>query len=178
MVFLNHLNLKFVRLDGNTSIRERQPLIDLFNTDNSVKIFLLSTRAGGMGINLTSADTVITHDLDFNPTGDLQAEDRCHRIGQKKPVTIIKMVIKDTVEENIHKMQQAKTMMNNAILNEEESESPKKKGKAKRGAGSLGGSTSSGKKEEKELIVDIIKQAISKFQETEGAEDVFGDGSS
>ena len=89
--FLESLNLSFFRLDGQTQIGSRQNLIDKFNNDNSIPIFLLSTRAGGMGINLTSADTCILHDLDFNPFNDLQAEDRCHRIGQKKEVTVIKV---------------------------------------------------------------------------------------
>ena len=89
--FLESFQLSFLRLDGATQITERQLLIDKFNNDSTIPIFLLSTRAGGMGINLTSADTCILHDLDFNPFNDLQAEDRCHRIGQKKEVTIIKV---------------------------------------------------------------------------------------
>ena len=91
-VFLESLGIDFFRLDGQTKITERQNLIDRFNNDHAVSVFLLSTRAGGMGINLTSADTCILHDLDFNPFNDLQAEDRCHRIGQKKKVTIIKVI--------------------------------------------------------------------------------------
>tara|TARA_B110000305_G_C19333956_1_gene585541 strand:+ start:889 stop:1206 length:318 start_codon:yes stop_codon:yes gene_type:complete len=82
-----------------------------------------------MGINLTAADTVITHDLDFNPTSDLQAEDRAHRIGQKKPVTIIKLIVKNTVEELIYNLQESKTKVNNTILDEGGESSPAKKGK-------------------------------------------------
>lgn len=59
-------------------------MINEYNADNEIFIFLLSTRAGGLGINLTAADTVIIHDIDFNPYNDKQAEDRCHRIGQKR----------------------------------------------------------------------------------------------
>lgn len=66
--------------------------MDEFNNDPSIFVFLLSTRAGGQGLNLTGADTVILHDLDFNPQMDRQAEDRCHRIGQSKPVTIYRFV--------------------------------------------------------------------------------------
>lgn len=62
----------------------RQELIDAFNADESIFAFLLSTRAGGLGINLTAADTVIIHDVDFNPYNDKQAEDRCHRVGQTR----------------------------------------------------------------------------------------------
>lgn len=66
---------------------ERQTLINEYTQDPNIFIFLLSTRAGGLGINLTAADTVIIHDIDFNPYNDKQAEDRCHRVGQKKCVS-------------------------------------------------------------------------------------------
>ena len=62
----------------------RQYLIDKFNTDSSIFLFILSTKAGGLGINLTAANTVILHDIDFNPYNDKQAEDRCHRVGQTR----------------------------------------------------------------------------------------------
>ena len=75
---------KYLRLDGSTPVPERQSLIDTFNNDDSYFIFILSTRAGGLGINLTAANTVILHDLDFNPYNDKQAEDRCHRVGQTR----------------------------------------------------------------------------------------------
>lgn len=68
------MGLKFCRLDGSTPVGERKALIDRFGSDRSIKVFLLSTRAGGLGINLTSADTVILHDVDFNPENDRQAE--------------------------------------------------------------------------------------------------------
>lgn len=67
---------------------ERQAIVDAFNNDTSIFACLLSTRAGGQGLNLTGADTVVIHDMDFNPQIDRQAEDRCHRIGQTRPVTI------------------------------------------------------------------------------------------
>jgi SWI/SNF-related matrix-associated actin-dependent regulator of chromatin subfamily A containing DEAD/H box 1 len=103
-------------MEGSTAVSERQGLIDEFNGDTSIPVFLLSTKACGLGINLTSADVCIMHDLDFNPFNDLQAEDRCHRIGQTKPVTVIKMVTKDTVDEDIYQMQERKAKMNAAIL--------------------------------------------------------------
>ena len=65
-------------------------MIDQFNEDPDIFIFILSTKAGGLGINLTAANTVILHDLDFNPYNDKQAEDRCHRLGQTKEVKIIR----------------------------------------------------------------------------------------
>ena len=105
---LDHLGHRFQRMDGSCPSDERQRLIDQFNTDLSYKVFLLSTKACGLGINLTSADTCIIHDLDFNPFNDLQAEDRCHRIGQKKPVTVYKLIARDSVDEDIYKMQERK----------------------------------------------------------------------
>lgn len=71
-------------MDGSTPVVDRQSMIDKYNEDSSIFVFLLSTRAGGLGINLTAADHVIIHDIDFNPYNDKQAEDRCHRVGQTK----------------------------------------------------------------------------------------------
>lgn len=76
---LEQMGLSCLRMDGQTAVSERQSLIDKFNRDTSIPIFLLSTKACGLGLNLTSADTCIQHDLDFNPAVDAQAEDRCHR---------------------------------------------------------------------------------------------------
>lgn len=123
---LESLELSCLRLDGSTPVSERQALIDKFNNDQSIPIFLLSTRAGGMGLNLTAADVCILHDLDFNPFNDLQAEDRCHRIGQKKPVTIIKMVTQGTVDEEIYSIQERKARMNKAIMEENDKKNSKK----------------------------------------------------
>jgi SWI/SNF-related matrix-associated actin-dependent regulator 1 of chromatin subfamily A len=76
---LKTMDHKYLRMDGQTKVEERQSLIDSFNDDESHKIFLLSTKAGGFGINLTGANVVIMYDLDFNPHNDKQAEDRAHR---------------------------------------------------------------------------------------------------
>ncbi len=100
-----------------------------------IPVFLLSTKAGGLGINLTAADTVILHDLDFNPENDRQAEDRCHRIGQTRPVTIYKLVSSETVDEDIYDMGERKSQLRKAVLSDdriaedEEMKSPKKKAK-------------------------------------------------
>merc|ERR1719410_2175411 len=80
---------------------DRQANIDKFNTDPNQTVFLLSTRAGGLGINLTAADTCIIYDSDWNPQQDLQAQDRCHRIGQTKPVMIYRMVTANTIDQKI-----------------------------------------------------------------------------
>jgi SWI/SNF-related matrix-associated actin-dependent regulator of chromatin subfamily A containing DEAD/H box 1 len=80
---MEQMNINCRRMDGQSPVSERQSMIDEFNNDPSIKVFLLSTRACGLGINLTSADTCIVHDIDFNPFADLQAEDRCHRYVQR-----------------------------------------------------------------------------------------------
>ena len=82
--YLRIRGYKYLRLDGSTPVQERQLLIDQYNENPDIFIFILSTRAGGLGINLTAANTVILHDLDFNPYNDKQAEDRCHRVGQTR----------------------------------------------------------------------------------------------
>lgn len=87
------------RIDGSVSQDSRREQIDRFNKDPDCQIFLLSTRAGGQGINLASADTVILFDSDFNPQQDLQAQDRAHRIGQTRPVIVFRLATKGTVEE-------------------------------------------------------------------------------
>lgn len=116
---MDSLNLSYMRMDGQTDVGERQDRIDRFNRDSSIPVFLLSTRASGLGITLTSAQVCIMHDLDFNPFTDLQAEDRCHRIGQTKKVTVIKLVTEGTVDEDVYAMQERKAKMNSAIMNSE-----------------------------------------------------------
>jgi SWI/SNF-related matrix-associated actin-dependent regulator of chromatin subfamily A containing DEAD/H box 1 len=120
-ILLNDMEMPFLRLDGSTPIAERQDLIDQFSREDAIPVFLLSTKAGGLGINLTAADTVILHDLDFNPENDKQAEDRCHRIGQTKPVTIYRLVCKDTVDEDIYDMGERKRQLSQAVLSDHRS---------------------------------------------------------
>lgn len=100
-VFLNLHAYTYVRLDGSTGVEKRQKLMDRFNSDPKLFVFILSTRSGGLGINLTGADTVIFYDSDWNPAMDAQAQDRAHRIGQTKEVHIYRLVCESTVEENI-----------------------------------------------------------------------------
>ena len=92
---------KVCRIDGSVSQVERRDQIKQFNDDPNFKLFLLSTRAGGQGINLASADTVILFDSDWNPQQDLQAQDRAHRIGQTRPVVVFRLATKGTVEEKL-----------------------------------------------------------------------------
>ncbi|XP_042639025.1 SWI/SNF-related matrix-associated actin-dependent regulator of chromatin subfamily A containing DEAD/H box 1 [Orycteropus afer afer] len=107
-VLLKHHQHRYLRLDGKTQISERIHLIDEFNTDMDIFVFLLSTKAGGLGINLTSANVVILHDIDCNPYNDKQAEDRCHRVGQTKEVLVIKLISQGTIEESMLKINQQK----------------------------------------------------------------------
>lgn len=100
--FLRLNDLKYLRLDGSTKPDDRTQLLKLFNAPNSEYFaFLLSTRAGGLGLNLQTADTVIIFDTDWNPHQDLQAQDRAHRIGQKNEVRILRLITEDSVEEMI-----------------------------------------------------------------------------
>jgi SWI/SNF-related matrix-associated actin-dependent regulator 1 of chromatin subfamily A len=120
-VLLKHLELGYMRLDGSTPVTLRQGMIDKFSREN-IPVFLLSTKAGGLGINLTAADTVIMHDLDFNPENDRQAEDRCHRIGQTRTVRVYKLVTNDTVDEDILEMGERKTKLSQAVLSNDVSD--------------------------------------------------------
>lgn len=113
---LDVIGVTYRRLDGSTQVTERQNIVDAFNNDTSIFACLLSTRAGGQGLNLTGADTVVIHDMDFNPQMDRQAEDRCHRIGQTKPVTVIRLVTKGTVDENIYEIAKRKLVLDAAVL--------------------------------------------------------------
>jgi DNA helicase INO80 len=93
----------YFRMDGSTNIADRRDMVNEFQVNYNIFAFLLSTRAGGLGVNLTGADTVIFYDNDWNPTMDAQATDRAHRIGQTKKVTVYRLVTKDTIEERILK---------------------------------------------------------------------------
>ena len=99
--YMNLRLYKYLRLDGTTRVGDRLDLIDKFNDESDLFVFLLSTRAGGLGINLTAANVVIIHDIDFNPYNDKQAEDRCHRIGQTKEVIVYRLISQDSVEEGM-----------------------------------------------------------------------------
>lgn len=95
---LNHLGIRYTRLDGQTKTDERQSLVDEFNDDTSITVFLLSTKAGGVGINLTAASVVVIYDQDFNPHNDRQAADRAYRIGQEREVEVIKLITKNSID--------------------------------------------------------------------------------
>lgn len=118
--FLNLHGLRYLRLDGATKIEQRQILTERFNQDPRIPIFILSTRSGGLGINLTGADTVIFYDSDWNPSMDKQCQDRCHRIGQTRDVHIYRLVSEYTIESNILRKAQQKTILDNVVIQEGE----------------------------------------------------------
>ncbi|TDH68613.1 hypothetical protein CCR75_000467 [Bremia lactucae] len=108
---------QYCRIDGQTSCEDRESSIDEYNKPNSSRfIFLLSTRAGGLGINLYTADVVILYDSDWNPQADLQAQDRAHRIGQKKEVNVYRLVTADSVEEKIIERAQQKLKLDAMVV--------------------------------------------------------------
>jgi len=117
--YLNLKKIKFCRLDGSMQFMDRQENIDTFNRDPEHKVFLLSTRAGGLGINLTAADTCIIYDSDWNPQQDLQAQDRCHRIGQTKPVMIYRLVTANTIDQRIVERAAAKRKLEKMVIHRE-----------------------------------------------------------
>ncbi|CAG8956103.1 hypothetical protein HYFRA_00011888 [Hymenoscyphus fraxineus] len=118
--FLNIHGHKYLRLDGNTKVEQRQILTDRFNNDTRILAFILSSRSGGLGINLTGADTVIFYDLDWNPAMDAQCQDRCHRIGQTREVHIYRLVSEHTIEANILRKANQKRMLDDVVIQEGE----------------------------------------------------------
>lgn len=104
------------RLDGSVSFEDRRDAIEKFQTTSSTSLFLLSTRAGGLGINLAAADTVIIFDSDWNPQMDNQAMDRVHRIGQTRVVVVYRLVCGGTVEERVLERARGKRKLGDVII--------------------------------------------------------------
>lgn len=113
MIYRKHL---YLRLDGSSRLCDRRDMVAQWQTNPRWFVFLLSTRAGGLGINLTAADTVIFYDSDWNPTVDQQAMDRAHRLGQTKPVTVYRLVCKNTVEERMMQRAEEKRAMQQMVI--------------------------------------------------------------
>ncbi|KAI9745132.1 MAG: hypothetical protein M1818_001410 [Claussenomyces sp. TS43310] len=112
--------IQYMRFDGTTKVNERQTLIDNFRDDTSITTFLLSTGAGGTGINLMFANKVIIFDSSFNPQDDIQAENRAHRVGQTKEVEVVRLVTKGTIEEQIYALGQSKLTLDNKVAGDED----------------------------------------------------------
>ncbi|EDQ99523.1 SNF2 family DNA-dependent ATPase [Laccaria bicolor S238N-H82] len=112
---LNNNKIKYLILTGSTPVDVRQTLVDEFTEDETIPVFLLSTKAGGMGINLTAASVVVMFDQDFNPHNDRQAQDRAYRIGQKRDVDVVKLISRGTIEEDMLKLGQTKLALDEAV---------------------------------------------------------------
>jgi len=110
--------IKFLRLDGSVPSSRREELVQRFNRNPSIPIMLLTAKVGGLGLNLTGADTVIFVEHDWNPMVDLQAMDRAHRIGQERMVNVYRLITKGTVEEQIMKLQNRKRSVAEAVVTE------------------------------------------------------------
>ena len=117
--FLSLLNLPYLRMDGSTPVERRQLYASEFNRpDSKYQCMILSSRAGGIGLNLIGASSVIFYDLDWNPQMDRQCMDRAHRIGQVRDVEVYKMVSEKTVEENILRRANQKSLLDQTVIQE------------------------------------------------------------
>ncbi|EJD08094.1 uncharacterized protein FOMMEDRAFT_16586 [Fomitiporia mediterranea MF3/22] len=115
-LFLNYHGYLYLRLDGATKIEDRQYITERFNADPRIFVFIASSRSGGVGINLTGADTVIFYDSDFNPQMDKQCEDRAHRIGQIRDVHIYRFISQYTVEEAMLRKANQKRSLDDIVI--------------------------------------------------------------
>ncbi|KAI8150160.1 hypothetical protein BJV82DRAFT_586077 [Fennellomyces sp. T-0311] len=113
--------VSYMRLDGSVDASKRHEIVQKFNADPSIDVLLLTTHVGGLGLNLTGADTVIFVEHDWNPMKDLQAMDRAHRIGQKKVVNVYRLITRGTLEEKIMGLQKFKLNIANTVVNQQNS---------------------------------------------------------
>ncbi|EIN14169.1 hypothetical protein PUNSTDRAFT_117740 [Punctularia strigosozonata HHB-11173 SS5] len=113
LVFRQH---KYLRLDGSSKLEDRRDMVIEWQTRPDIFVFLLSTRAGGLGINLTAADTVIFYDHDWNPSNDAQAMDRAHRLGQTRQVTVYRLITKGTIDERIVQLARVKKDVQDIVV--------------------------------------------------------------
>jgi SWI/SNF-related matrix-associated actin-dependent regulator 1 of chromatin subfamily A len=153
---LKRQDYPYLLLTGDTAVDVRQSLVDEFTEDESISVFLLSTKAGGMGINLTAASVVIMYalstsatpvletdnfvrrfDQDFNPHNDRQAQDRAYRIGQKVDVDVIKLISRGTIEEDMLRMGETKLALDEAVAGDSEEGGADDSAVAKQGMKSL-----------------------------------------
>lgn len=114
--YLTFRQHKYIRLDGSSKLEDRRDLVHDWQTKPEIFVFLLSTRAGGLGINLTAADTVVFYDSDWNPTIDSQAMDRAHRLGQTKQVTVYRLLTKGTIEERMRDRAKQKEQVQQVVM--------------------------------------------------------------
>uniref|UniRef100_A0A8C1FCQ7 Chromodomain helicase DNA binding protein 1 n=1 Tax=Cyprinus carpio carpio TaxID=630221 RepID=A0A8C1FCQ7_CYPCA len=162
--YLKYRQFLFQRLDGSIKGEMRKQALDHFNAEGSEDFcFLLSTRAGGLGINLASADTVVIFDSDWNPQNDLQAQARAHRIGQKKQVNIYRLVTKGSVEEDIIERAKKKMVLDHLVIQRMDTT-----GKTVLDTGAAPSSSTPFNKEELSAILKFGAEEL--FKESEGEE--------
>jgi TATA-binding protein-associated factor len=112
-------SVTYLRLDGSVETEKRFEIVKAFNSDPTIDVLLLTTHVGGLGLNLTSADTLVFVEHDWNPMRDLQAMDRAHRLGQKKVVNVHRLIMRGTLEEKVMSLQRFKVSVANAVINAE-----------------------------------------------------------
>ncbi|EGN99884.1 hypothetical protein SERLA73DRAFT_106751 [Serpula lacrymans var. lacrymans S7.3] len=148
---LKQQKVKYLILTGSTAVDVRQSLVDEFTEDESISVFLLSTKAGGMGINLTAASVVIMFDQDFNPHNDRQAQDRAYRIGQKRDVDVVKLITRGTIEEDMLKLGETKLALDEAVAGD--SDETEQKGE------------SAQEKEIKTSLMNVLRKQLEQQQD-------------
>ena len=122
-LFQRHMpDVSYMRLDGSTEATKRHAVVQTFNGDPSIDVMLLTTQVGGLGLNLTSADTVIFVEHDWNPMKDLQAMDRAHRLGQKRVVNVYRLIMRGTLEEKIMGLQRFKLNVASTVVSQQNSD--------------------------------------------------------
>ncbi|KAM2186588.1 hypothetical protein ACFX1S_028940 [Malus domestica] len=112
-------SVTYLRLDGSVEPEKRFDIVKAFNSDPTIDVLLLTTHVGGLGLNLTSADTLVFMEHDWNPMRDHQAMDRAHRLGQKKVVNVHRLIMRGTLEEKVMSLQKFKLSVANAVINAE-----------------------------------------------------------
>ncbi|CAL4887597.1 unnamed protein product [Urochloa decumbens] len=121
-LFQSHMrSVTYLRLDGSIEPEKRFEIVKAFNSDPTIDVLLLTTHVGGLGLNLTSADTLVFMEHDWNPMKDLQAMDRAHRLGQRKVVNVHRLIMRGTLEEKVMSLQRFKVSVANAVINAENS---------------------------------------------------------
>jgi len=114
--YLIYRQFRYLRLDGSSKLEDRRDMVMEWQTRPDIFIFLLSTRAGGLGINLTAADTVVFYDHDWNPSNDAQAMDRAHRLGQMRQVTVYRLITRGTIDERIVQLARVKKDVQDIVV--------------------------------------------------------------
>jgi len=114
--YLIYRQYKYLRLDGSSKLEDRRDMVIDWQTRPDIFVFLLSTRAGGLGINLTAADTVVFYDHDWNPSNDAQAMDRAHRLGQTRQVTVYRLITRGTIDERIIQLARVKKDVQDIVV--------------------------------------------------------------